>query len=86
MEPPSPPFEPSPPFIHSNESDAASWVRLLLERLLVEAKPPSPIRFSASNTLINVGLVDPGPGARSVEPRLAAAQGAATGGRANWAR
>ena len=60
-------------------------MRLLLERLLVEAKPPSPIRF-ASNALINVGLVDPGPGARSVDPRLAAAQGAATGGRANWAR
>ena len=60
-------------------------MRLLLERLLVEAKPPSPIRF-ASNTLINVGLVDPGPGARSADPRLAAAQGAATGGRANWAR
>ena len=58
-------------------------LRLLLDRLAVEAKPLSPTRL-ATNTLINVGLVDPGPGARSLDPRSASSHGRANGGRANW--
>ena len=57
-------------------------VRLLLDRLAVEARPLSPTRF-ATNTLINVGLVDPAPGARSVDPRWTASPSRTNGGRAN---